>query len=86
MLLDKRPRRVILIYQHRSHEEHYEQMKRIVDKVMGKIEKVNATTYACGNVAMLFFSYDRDRIERIKKHLKHMLCGDPLSKVSIWPQ
>ena len=78
--------RVILIYQHRPRELLSERVKKITDNIRREVEKLDAVTYECGDVAMLFFSYDRDRLKRIENHLVKMLSSDPLNRVKIWPQ
>ena len=76
--------RVILLYQHRGREKFLPQLERIVGEIRRQIERLNAVTYDCGNVAMLFFSYDRDRIEKIKNYIKEdMLSGDHLTRVKM---
>ena len=74
--------RVILVYQHRGREKCLPQ--RIVGRIRHQIKRLNSVTYDCGNVAMLFFSYDRDRIEKIKNYIKEdMLSGAHLNRVKM---
>lgn len=73
--------RVILVYQHRGREKFL--LQRIVGEIRHQIERLNSVTYDCGDVAMLFFSYDRDRIEKIKNYIEDMLSGDHLTRVKM---
>lgn len=68
--------RVILVYQHRGRYKSTEWIKDIIDEVRREIKKLNSTTYECGNVAMLFFSYNRDRMEKINNYLKEEMLSD----------
>ena len=70
--------RVILIYQHKGRDNFPEKIEKIVHGVSNRIKNLNSATYDCGNVAMIFFSHDNGRIEKLTGYLKDMLSGDSL--------
>ena len=86
--------RAILIYQHKWQGEQFSKtIKKIVGEVRSEMKKIGVAAYDCGNVAMLFMSYDKGRIIKIADYFEEILAGDrvscdndrkPRNRLTIW--
>ena len=64
---DERRRRLLIVYQHASRDEFSERVKEVVDHVLRQVGQFHCTTYEGRQVAMLFFSYSRQRVTEVNR-------------------
>lgn len=72
---DTRRNRVLVVYQHSSRKKFAERLEEVTGLLRSRIPKVQALVYECGQVAMIFISYDAKRIASIKERLAGILEG-----------
>jgi hypothetical protein len=79
---DANKKRVLIVYQHSSRKKFAERLDEVTSLLRGRIPKVHTLVYECGQVAMIFISYNATRITSIKKDLLNMLEG--VASERIW--
>jgi len=77
--------RLLLVYQHAAHGSFQDRVESIAQHVFRRIQNLCCTTYECGTVAMLFFSFHKGRIVAIKRFFDDLLGNGDNGRVRIWP-
>jgi hypothetical protein len=72
---DTKKSRVLVVYQHSSRKKFAERLEEVTGLLRSRIPEVQALVYECGQVAMVFISYDAKRISSIKEQLEGILEG-----------
>lgn len=83
-LLEDNRKRILLVYQHAARGPFKKRIESIIKRVFQDIPNLYCITYECGAVAMLYFSFHKDRIVAIKKYFDHLLADACTHRVRLW--
>jgi hypothetical protein len=83
-LMEKDRSRVVVVYQHVRARHTRDRVCSVLSALRHKIESFSCTSYESGTVAMLFLSFNRERIAPINDYFGNLLGFHAKNRVGSW--
>jgi len=83
-LMNYEQRRVVVVYQHVRGMKTRERVEAVLQRLRSEKPKFYCVSYDSGTVALLFFSFQSDRIEAVSGYFRELLGSHADNRIGIW--